>query len=50
MLGDDVRRLRRCFLGVDREVGALLLEVSGSSSGLEREVAEETRAEEGGGW
>lgn len=42
-------RLRRCFLGVDREVGALLLEVSGTSSGLER-VVEETRAEEEGGW
>jgi len=49
VLGDDVRRLRRCFLGVDREVGALLLEVSGTSSGLER-VVEETRAEEEGGW
>ena len=47
MLGDDVRCLRRCFFGVDREVGVPLLE--GSGSGLEREEVEETRAEEGGG-
>lgn len=49
MLGDDVRCLRRCFFGVDREVGVPLLEGSGSGSGLEREEVEETRAEEGGG-